>query len=77
VRERLPGMALEAVGTEVVPCACGKGVITLNVTVRREGLLEYSIEQISECVICRSMDLAAAREARARTTAGTDRAREQ
>ena len=54
-------MSLKAVATESVPCVCGKGLITLNVTVRTEGPLEYSIEQISECVVCRSTDLVAAR----------------
>lgn len=54
-------MALEAVGTESVTCVCGKGLITLNVTVKTEGLVRYSIEQISECVVCRSTDLASAR----------------
>jgi hypothetical protein len=54
-------MSLRAVATESVPCLCGKGLITLNVTVRSEGPVEYSIEQISECVVCRSTDLVAAR----------------
>jgi hypothetical protein len=54
-------MSLKAVATECVPCLCGKGLITLNVTVKTEGHVEYSIEQISECVVCRSMDLDAAR----------------
>ncbi len=58
-------MALEAVGTESVPCVCGKGLITLNVTVKTEGLLRYSIEQVSECVVCRSTDLAKARALKA------------
>ena len=54
-------MSLRPVATECVPCHCGKGLITLNVTVRTEGLLEYSIEQVAECVVCRSTDLDAAR----------------
>lgn len=54
-------MSLRAVATECVPCLCGKGLIILNVTVRTEGPVEYSIEQISECVVCRSTDLVTAR----------------
>ena len=59
-------MSLKAVATESVPCVCGKGLITVNVTVRTEGPLEYSIEQISECVVCRSTDLVTARARRGR-----------
>lgn len=57
-------MPLEAVATETVLCVCGKGIITVNVTVQTEGPLSYSIEQVSECIVCRSTDVQSARAKR-------------
>ncbi len=57
-------MGSEAVAQEQVRCTCGRGYLFVTVRVKEEGLLSYSIEDVSPCEACGSTDLGTARAKR-------------
>ncbi len=57
-------MGSDAVAREQVRCTCGRGFLFVTVRVKEEGLLSYSVEEVSPCESCSSTDLGTARAQR-------------